>query len=137
MQDIPPSKPSMIEALLAAPAITPILAVPLVGILPDVYTAWWDLIIFLPFVAIISLVWGYLGMIFVCAPILALLRRAKKLDAIRLCFYTTLLGGTVWTYLGAYSELPDLARAFTVGAGCSFGVCAFFCLLSGISIRPR
>lgn len=139
MRVIPPPEPSIFLAFFAAPLITPILAIPLVGIIPGVYTSQWDPIILLPFVAVISLVWGYLGMIFVCLPILALLKWAKKLDGIRLCFYTTTLGAIVWTYLAGHegdSGFSDLVRAFAVGSGCSFGVCAFFCSLGGISFRP-
>ena len=86
-----------------------------------------------------ALVYAYAGMLVVCLPIIAILKLTKRLDALRLCFYTTLTGSAVWTYL--FTPDQNFAIAWSplsilvIGAACSLGVSAFFCMLGGITIR--
>ncbi len=138
MRILPPPEPSILTAFFCAPLITPILAIPLVALLPGIYNNELEFLILIPFVAFFSLLYGYLGMLLVCLPIILLLRFLERLDATRLCFFTTVVGGGVWAWLFQDSPGPEPATylaKFIVGAGCSLGVSAFFCLLAGISIH--
>ena len=135
----PPPEPSPLVAFFCAPLITPVLAIPLVGLLPGVYTDAGYLLLSLPFVIILSLIFGYIGMATVCLPILLSLHFMKRLNALTLCTLTALIGGTLWAFL--FHDMPGpeqktaYVASFIVGAGCSLGVSAFFCALSGITIR--
>ena len=139
MRILQPEEPSLLVAFFSAPLITPVIAIPLVGLLPLMYQDELDMLISLPFVVILSLIYGYLGMIFVCLPVMIVLHLIKRFNALTICLATTLLGAGIWTYL--FHEMPGPERKFTtlftfvVGAGCSLGVSAFFCLLGGITIR--
>lgn len=138
MRILPPPEPSMLTAFFCAPLITPILAIPLVALLPGIYNNEIDLLITLPFVIIISLLYGYLGMVLICLPVMLLLRFLKRLNALSLCLCTAVIGASVWTLL--FGDMPGpnatlLLRTFLTGFGCSLGVSAFFCVLGGITIR--
>lgn len=137
----PPPEPSLLTAFFCAPLITPIVAIPLVALLPGVYTSEFDMVIALPFVLVLSLIYGYLGMVLVCLPVFLLLLLLKRLNSVRLCLFTTAIGAGVWTCL--FGDLSGPAHndaylaSFVVGAGCSLGVSAFFCALGGITIRSN
>ena len=139
MRILQPEEPSLLVAFFSAPLITPVVAIPLAGLLPLIYQNELDLLITLPFVVAFSLIYGYLGMIFVCLPVMILLHLMKRFNAFTICLATTLIGASIWTYL--FHDIPGPERKFTpiftfiVGAGCSLGVSAFFCLLGGITIR--
>lgn len=139
MRIMPPPGPSILQAIFGAPLVTPIAAIPLVALLPGIYVTELDMVMTVPFVFFFSLICGYLGMFVVCLPIMALLGYTKRLDAIRLCFYTTIVGAIAWTSIvgSGHSDFPLLARNFIAGAGCSFAVSAFFCVLGGIPIRQN
>lgn len=133
----PLPEPSIVQSFFCAPLITPFLALPLAALLPgfDVFS----LLLALPLVIVISLVFGYLGLALICLPTFLVLRYFNKLNAVRLCFYTTVFGAGAFSYLFGhgpeFSDYQNLVVNFTVGAGCSFGVCAFFCVLAGITLK--
>ncbi len=135
----PPPEPSPLVAFFSAPLITPVLAIPLVGLLPGIYTDAGNLLLSLPFVIIFSLMFGYIGMIAVCLPVLLALRLVKRLNALTLCTLTSLIGGTLFAL--RFHDMPGsepgtaYVTSFVVGTGCSLGVSALFCALSGITIR--
>jgi hypothetical protein len=140
MRVMAPPEPSIVQSAFAAPLIAPILAIPLVLVSfsssgsADAF----NIVLALPFIVVLSLFFGYLGMLTICLPILALLNYFKKLNAVRLCFYTTAVGASAWAWLfhfGQLSDFPAMAQSFFVGAGCSLGVSAFFCVLAGIKVR--
>lgn len=138
MRVLPPPEPSPLTAFFCAPLVTPVLAVPLAAFLPNLYSNEFDLLVVGPFVAIFSLIYGYLGMIFVCLPVILVLRYLRKLNSVTLYVLTTAIGATVFALLFHDLSGPEpngFWAVFAVGAGCSFGVTTFFCLLSGITIR--
>jgi hypothetical protein len=128
------------ELAFAAPLFTPLFSLLGFGItLPGSLTPF-DLALVLPAIAIVSVVVGYVGLFFVCIPVMALLLWARRLDAVRLCLYTTMLGAELWAACSVYGrsslvEWPELLSALSVGAFCSFGVTAAFCLLGKIPMR--
>ena len=134
----PLPEPSIVQAFFCAPLITPFLAFPLAALHPAIYGNVFSLLLALPFVVVISLILGYLGQALICFPIFLLLKRINKLNAVRLCSYTTAFGAGLFTCLFGhereFSNFANLVGHFTIGAGCSFGVCAFFCLLADITL---
>ena len=134
-----PPESSILQAALCAPLVVPVLAIPLAGLLPDMYANGVDMLLKLPFTAFVSLVYGYLGMFLICLPILMLLRRLKALNAGRLCFYTSIFGAAAFSYIfnSHSTDFPVLVVTFAIGACCSLTVCAIFCLLHGITFRSR
>ena len=123
-----------------APLATPIAAVPLAVFLdPPPYSGFIDALIFSPFVAIASIIWGYLGTISIGLPTALLLQRLGHLSALLLCTASLPLGVAFWLTLRWFSPDPfqlrqSLAEAF-VFAGTSLTVAVAFCLASGITIR--
>ena len=85
----------------------------------------------------VSFIFGYLGMFLICVPIAAALTYLEKLNAVRVCVYTTMAGGAAWTalYWDAAEPLRSLFPTIAVGAGCSLGVSMVFCIVGGITIR--
>ena len=85
----------------------------------------------------VSFVFGYVGMLLICAPITAALIHFDKLNAIRVCVYTTIAGSAAWTALFWDTSRPvrSLLPHIAVGVGCSFGVALVFCVVGGITIR--
>lgn len=134
----PPPEPSPLVAFFAAPLISPVLAIPLAAFLPGMYANEIDILIALPFVVVLSLVYGYLGMLAVCLPVMLILRALKWLNALSLCSVTTLIGAILWTALmhGGPKPIP-VSLAFLIGAACSLGVTAFFCALGGLASLRR
>ena len=134
-------EPSLLAAFFCAPLVTPLLAIPLIALLPGMYNSEVDLLIALPFVVVFSLVYGYLGMIFICLPVMLLLRFLKKFNAVTLCLCTTAIGASVWVLLFGdnmpSSEPVSRLVAFAIGAGCSLGVSVFFCVLGDIRLFNR
>ncbi len=134
--------PSPDELAFAAPLFTPLFA--LTG-LPFSLTApftWFEFALMSPLVAIVSVAFGYIGLLFICIPVMALLYWARRLDAVRLCFFTTLLGGGLWTAWSVFGtpqqpELPDVFSQLFVGSWCSLGVTAVFCALGKIPLRAQ
>ena len=133
----PPPEPSPLIAFFSAPLITPVLAIPLAAFLPGMYASEIDILITLPFVVVVSLIYGYIGMLLVCLPVMLILHALKRLNTLTLCLVTTLVGGILWTALmrgGPGSA--SLPLSFLVGATCSLGVTVFFCVLGGLgSVR--
>jgi len=134
----PPPEPSPLIAFFSAPLITPVLAIPLAAFLPGMYASGIDILIALPLVVVASLIYGYIGMLAVCLPVMLILRALKRLNALTLCLVTTLVGGALWTVLmrGA-SESISVSLLFLIGAACSLGVSAFFCALGGLASSRR
>lgn len=134
--------PSPDELAFAAPLFTPLFALTGLGVsLPGPFTSF-DLALLSPLVAIVSVAFGYVGLLFICIPVMALLYWARRLDAVRLCFFTTLLGGGLWTAWSASvsaqsSAAQDLFSTLFVGSWCSFGVTAVFCALGKIPLRAQ
>ena len=130
---------SILQAALAAPAVTPVIAIPLVSLLPGVYASPVIVLITIPVTFVLAILFGYLGMAVVCLPLYALLRRANQLRAIRLCSYTTVLGTVLWVLFWQWGESmasDTLTTYVVIGATCSLAVAASFCWLAGITIRP-
>lgn len=129
-----PPEPSPLLAFFAAPLICPVLAIPLAAFLPGMYANEIDLLIALPLVVIASLVYGYLGMLVVCLPVMLILRALKRLNTLTLCSVTTLIGAVLWTGLMHGAPKPiSLPLALLIGGACSLGVTAFFCALGGLA----
>lgn len=134
--------PSPDELAFAAPLFTPLFALTGLGISsPGPFTSF-DLALLSPLVAIVSVAFGYIGLLFICIPVMALLYWARRLDAVRLCLFTTLLGGGLWAAWSASasaqsSEAHDLYSQLFVGGWCSFGVTAVFCALGKIPLRAQ
>ena len=136
----PPPEPSPLVAFFAAPLITPVLAIPLAALLPGMYANEVDTLVALPLVVIFSLVYGYIGMVIVCLPVMLILRALKKLNTLTLCLATTVIGAGLWTALmygaPASTRLP-VSVVMLTGAGCSLGVTAFFCVLGGLAFLRK
>lgn len=126
----------MVSAL-AAPLVTPVVALPLMWLLPARLDEV-DLLMATFFGFVFSLAYGYVGMLLICLPLFALLGKLRRLDAIRLCLGTTLLGAVAFTWVLSPEPptVPALLRIFFFNAACSLAVCAFFCVLAEIRIRP-
>ena len=137
MRIIPPPETTLLQAAGIAPISTPIFAVPLSALLPDLYTSADDFFLIAPITLFVSFVFGYAGMFLICAPITAALTFFGKLNAIRVCMYTTLAGSAAWTSLFWRAEEPfrALLPNIAVGGGCSLGVSIIFCIVGGITIR--
>lgn len=137
----PLPKLSLTSAFFGAPLVTPVLAIPLVALLPDVYSSAFDVLLFLPFVVVLSLVYGYAGMLLVCLPLMVLLKHFGKLSSLTLCASTTVAGTALWMTLFIGARTPDpashTARFLLVGALCSLGVSACFSILAEIPMRIR
>jgi hypothetical protein len=131
MRIIPPPEPSVVEAAYVAPLVTPIVAIPATAIFLTSAVDGGYLSIAIPFIIVFSLIFGYLGMFLVCLPIAALLDHFKKLDAIRLCFYTCAVGTAAWAYMTNDHHQPVINSA-AAGFVCSLAVTALFCYLYGI-----
>ena len=132
-----PEEPSIPRAFFCAPLVTPILAIVSTALLPGVYSTELDILIALPIIVVLSLIYGYLGMLLVCLPIMMLLRRIGRLNLILLCFLTAIGGATIWAIWCAYGWGPAFspARQFVLGFICSLGTSALFCFLGGITVR--
>lgn len=136
-----PKMRSLVAALLAAPLITPVLAVPLLAVLmPGFYRSFDDLAGMSLTVAVFAWVFGYAGMTVVVLPVYFVLRHRRRLDALAFCLWTTLIGATLFAL--AVDDLrsllsPVLLAKWVLGAACSLGVSAFFCALAGIQMRAN
>jgi len=138
MRVLPPPEPSLASAFFCAPLVAPVLAIPAVSLLPGVYTNVGDLLLVVPFVIVLSLLHAYAGMLLVCLPVMGVLKLTGRFDALRLCFYTTLIGASAWTCLFTEpSSASESTAFFVVATLCSFGVSAFFCALGGVKLRSR
>lgn len=134
MRIISPSKPTLLESALVAPLATPIIAIPMLGIFPDVLTDNGYYLAALLFVFFVSLIVGYLGMFLVCLPIAGLLLLFNRLNALALCTCTGLIGAILWAWFRA-DPMQNVMHSLAVGFSCSAGVAATFCYVSGITIR--
>ena len=134
--------PSPDELAFSAPLFTPLFTLTGLPLSLSAPFTWLDYALVSPLVAIVSVALGYIGLLFVCIPVMVLLYWTRRLDAIRLCFFTTLLGGglwTAWSVLGG-AQQPESADVFSqlfVGSWCSFGVTAVFCALGNIPFRAQ
>lgn len=139
MRILPPPEPSLAVAFFCAPLVAPVLAIPASVLLPGMYASIFDVLVALPFVVVAALFHAYAGMLLVCLPIIGALKLMRRLDAVRLCSYTTLVGTIAWTCVIAFDasaslSMPDIGRYVLVNAICSFGVSAFFCVLGGVRL---
>lgn len=134
--------PSPDELAFAAPLFTPLFALLGLGVtLPEPLTLF-DLALLLPVMAIVSVFIGYIGLLFICIPVMALLFWARRLDAVRLCFFTTVIGAGLWTATSMFGggrppESQDLFSPLLMGGLCSLGVTAVFCVLGRIPLQAR
>ena len=137
MRIIPPPETTLWQAAAIAPISTPIFAIPLISLLPGLYSSGGDFTLVATVAFFVSFVFGYLGMFLICVPIAAALTFLKKLNAVRVCVYTTMAGGAAWTalYWDAAEPFRSLFLTIAVGAGCSLGVSMVFCIVGGITIR--
>lgn len=129
---------SILQAAFAAPAVAPVIAIPLVSLLPGAYASPVLTLVAIPFTIVLAILFGYLGMFLVCLPLYALLQLANRLRAIRLCSYTTLLGTGLWVLFwqwGGSLNNDSLATYAIIGAASSLAVVASFCWLAGITFR--
>lgn len=124
---------SLVGAFIGSPMVTPVLAIPLMAFVPGTYDDPYFVITLLV-VCIVSLVIGGLGTLLVLLPVYLALKLAGCVSAARVCVYTTLLGGGAWCGMCCLGSHPSPELGI-VGAACSLGVSAYFCLLAGISFR--
>lgn len=123
-----------------APLATPIAAAPLANFIePGLYISFADAALLFPFIAIASIVWGYIGTIFIGLPTAMLLRRFGYLSTISLCSLSIPLGSAALITVGQFSARPSQIQRIPVdalvGAGIALTVALAFCLASGITIR--
>lgn len=123
-----------------APLATPIAAAPLATLLePNLYLSFSDAVLLFPFVALASIVWGYIGTILVGLPVTMLLRRFGHLSAISLCSLSIPLGAGFLVTAGQISaqssQIQRISVEALVGASVALTLALAFCLASGITIR--
>ena len=137
MRIIPPTETTLWQAAWIAPISTPIFAIPLISLLPGLYSSSGDFVLVATVAFFVSFLFGYLGMFLICVPIAAALTYFGWLNAIRVCVYTAIAGGTAWTalYWDAAEPFRSLFPNIAVGSGCSLGVSMVFCIVGGITIR--
>ena len=140
MRFTPLEKPSIAKAALAAPPVTPLAAFLLTASVPGVPEVDpLDLVVFFPILCVVSLICGYLGMLLICLPALALLRHFGRLNALSLCLTTTVVGGCLWALQAAVDADAESSRilgSFVIGSGCSLAVVLLFCIMAEIRFRP-
>lgn len=78
--------PSPDELAFAAPLFTPLFALTGLPFNLSAPFTWFDFALVSPLVAIVSVAFGYIGLLFICIPVMALLYWTHTLDAVRLCF---------------------------------------------------
>src|SRR5690349_14640627 len=130
----PPPQPSLLSAALVAPLVTPVVALVSLAWFPNVGTSGGYYLVAMPFVVVLSLIFGYLGMFFVCLPLFAILSRAKFLNAPALCLCTGITGAALWTWFQMHPMQPIL-NSVAVGFLCSLSVAASFRFLAGVKLR--
>ncbi|GEM_PF-1284479 len=139
--------PAPDELAFAAPLFTPVFALISIGVSPSGPLNAFDLLLAFPLLAVVSVAFGYIGLLLIGIPVMALLIWAQRLDALRLCGYTTLLGMGLlgmglWAAWAVHTALwppalEDLLADLFVGGLCSFGVMAVFCALGKIPLRAQ
>ncbi len=134
--------PAPDELAFAAPLFTPVFALISIGVSPSGPLNAFDLLLAFPLLAVVSVAFGYIGLLLIGIPVMALLIWAQRLDALRLCGYTTLLGMGLWAAWAVHTALwppalQDLLSYLFVGGLCSFGVMAVFCALGKIPLRAQ
>jgi hypothetical protein len=126
---------------LLAPLATPLAAVPLAPFLePPPYEGCILYVVLMsPFVAIISIIYGYIGMMLVGFPTAVILRKLGYLSAPLLCTLSLPLGAA-FSLVPALTSPDPVQWQSTLVASLVFGAAALtvaisFCLASGITIR--
>lgn len=134
MRIVQPERSSVLQAALVAPTVTPVVASVSLAFFPDVLTDDGYYLIAFPFVLVVSLVIGYLGMFLVCLPMFALLEASGRLTAGALCVVTSLAGAAIWVWFRLDPQ-QSMFNSAAVGFLCSLGVSALFCYIRGITTR--
>ena len=139
MRIIPPPETTLWQSAAIAPIATPVFAIPLISLLPGLYTSADDFFLVVPIAFFVSFLFGYLGMFLICVPIAATLTHFGKLNAIRVCMYTTIAGAAAWTtiFWDRGERLDSLIPHIAVGGGCSLGVSLVFCIVGGVNSTTK
>jgi len=125
---------------LVGPLAAPFAAAPLASLLkPSVYVSYSDALIMLPVVAIVAIIYAYIGMVIVGLPVALLLRRFERLSVATLCAISVPLGAALWLLCRLIATNPLQLRhapmEAVVGGGVALAVAILFCAVSGITIR--
>ena len=126
----------MLSAALVAPLVTPIIALPALAWFSNLGTAGGYFYIAIPVVLAFSVAFGYVGMLFVCLPLVAVLTLLKRLSAPILCGLTSVVGACLWAWF-ELNPMQPVGNSLVVGFLCSLGVAMVFCYLAGIGMRAR
>ena len=125
---------------LVGPLAAPFAAAPLASLLqPSIYVSFSDALIMFPIVAIVAVIYGYIGVAIAGLPVALLLRRFGRLSVATLCAISVPLGASLWllSRLAATSplQLRHAPMEAVVGGGVALAVAALFCIVCGITIR--
>lgn len=132
-------RPLWLGALIG-PLAAPFAAAPLAPFLdPWIYGSFIGALIMFPIVAIVAVIYGYMGVAIVGLPVALLLRKFGRLSATMLCAVSVPLGAGLWLLSRLAATSPLQLRHVPVEAFVSgivtLAVAALFCIVSGITIR--
>ena len=132
MHDTQEDEHSILVAALVAPIFTPIFAAFSLAAFPSFLTSdgyYWPAF---PVVIVVSLLFGYIGMLLVCLPITGILHLLGRSGFWSVCCATGLIGAVAYSWALPEPEGYEL-NSFLVGLTCSFGVAALFCWIGGLT----